>query len=88
MYCVRISHTTFITIPLLHFRMHSHVNTASQPAGQQTQLDSGICFTAMGKRFTPLGADAAWCGSVGGRVEGDAAGGPPSYRRLADGDGQ
>ncbi len=68
--------------------MHSHVNTASQPAGQQTQLDSGICFTAMGKRFTPLGAVAARCGSAGGHVDGERARRPPSQHRLAEGDGQ
>jgi len=64
--------------------MSSQWNTASRTAGIEQQ-SSGSRFTPMWtKAVSTLGA--IFNGCFGGRVDG-AAGGLPSYRRLADGDG-
>jgi len=63
--------------------MDSQWNTASRTAGIEQQR-SGIRFTPMWKNVSTKGA--VFDGCFGGRVD-RAAGGLPSYRRLADGDG-
>jgi len=65
--------------------MYSQWNTASRTAGIEQQR-SGICVTSMWKLFSVSTLGVAFGGCFGGRVD-RAAGGLPSYRRLADGDG-